>query len=132
VPPETRGDVHQPLVLLVDDIESARIVGERRLRHAGYRVIPVANELAALEALIQARDVSLIVADWNLGPKGGNGLDLLVTIGKRRRDVARILWCGDPTGCDLAAELGIRCVEKDGLWSELLTAIAEELGARHG
>lgn len=115
-----------PLVLLVDDEESARLVGERRLERAGYRVLSVANEVAALETLLQAH-VSVIVSDWGLGPHGGNGLNLLVKAGKRRRGIGRVLWCGDSAGCDLAAELAIRCVPKGGEWAELLAAIAAEL-----
>jgi CheY-like chemotaxis protein len=121
-----------PLILLVDDAESARLVGVRRLGSAGYRVLAVANELAALEVLLRTH-VACVVADWDLGLHGGNGLNLLVKAGKRRPGIGRVLWCGAEAGCDLADELEIRCVPKGGPWSELLDAIAAELaGYRWG
>lgn len=127
-PPVRTPDVQTgPIVLVVDDIESARIVCERRLRQAGYRVIAVANAGAALEALLQVPAVAAVIADWNLAP-WGNGLALLEQIGRRRGRVARILWPADPAGCDAARAAGVRCVEKTGHYTELLAVLAEELG----
>jgi DNA-binding NtrC family response regulator len=121
-----------PLVLVVDDIESARHVCERRLRQAGYRVISVANVAAALivlrtQKVIYAQPVSAVIADLNLGGSGNEGLTLLKTVGRWWPTVVRILWPADPWGCNLADELGIKCVEKTGHYFELLRVLAEEL-----
>jgi DNA-binding NtrC family response regulator len=130
VPPETRLDA--PLVLIVDDEQSARDVCERRLLQAGYRVIGVANSLAAKEVLLQIATVAAVIADRRLEPgrdgrPAGDGLVLLEQVGRSRPRVARLLWPADPGDCGLAAERGVRCVEKTGHYTELLTALAEEL-----
>lgn len=130
-PPERKRDA--PLVLVVDDEQSARDVCERRLLQAGYRVIGVANSLAAKEVLLQAPAVAAVIADRRLEPgrdgrPAGDGLVLLEQVGRSRQKVARILWPADPGDCGLARERGIRCCEKTGHYTELLAVLAEELG----
>lgn len=125
-----------PYVLVVDDEESARDLAERFLNAAGYRTTAVGNRAAALEVLMR-HHVDVVVADWNLrsGLPGGtnksaDGLELLVTAGERRPGIGRLLWCSDPLGCRLAAERGIRCVEKSGRWAHLAVAVEAELPTR--
>lgn len=115
-----------PIVLVVDDIESARIVCERRLRQAGYRVIAVANAGAALEVLLRY-PIAAIVCDRRLD-RQADGIALLEQVHRHRPHVARLLWPADPTDCELARARGIRCVEKTGHYTELLAVLAEELG----
>lgn len=124
MPPEPSHDA--AIVLLVDDIESARIVGERRLRQAGYRVISVANVSAALTVL-RAFPIAACVTDRDLDT-GGDGLTLLETVGRWWPAVFRVLWCALPSDCELAAERGITCVEKGEEYPVLLGVLAMGLG----
>jgi DNA-binding NtrC family response regulator len=122
-----------PLVLVVDDIESARLVCERRLKQAGYRVISVANVAAALivlrtQKVIHAQPVAAVIADLNLGRSGGDGLALLKAVGQWWPKTVRILWPANAFDCELARDAGIACCEKTGHYFELLSVLAEELG----
>lgn len=122
--PERRGN--EPLVLVVDDIRSARILAARDLVAHGYEVIPASTTQAALHVLSGVPGIDVIVADWKLGT--GDGLRLLRLVGNWYPRVRRILWTGDPQGCVVAHELEIPCVEKGPNHRRLLETIRIVLG----
>ncbi len=121
---------HRPLVLVVDDIRSARIVAERILRRHGYEVISAENVAAALSALA-SHPVSAVVADWAI-PGGGDGLSLLEAVHDWWPGVSRILWPADPLGCELARQRGIECVEKGDHHLALIATLRRLLGQDGG
>jgi CheY-like chemotaxis protein len=117
---------HDPLVLVVDDIRSARILAARVLVSHGYEVIPAASWQAALHALAGTPGISAIVADWKL--QSGDGLSLLKLVGQWYPRVGRVLWTVDHMGCELAHELEIPCVEKGAKDRDLLETLRIVLG----
>jgi CheY-like chemotaxis protein len=110
---------HEHVVLVVDDVRSARIVAARILGAHGYEVIPAASWQAALHVLAGTEGISVVVADWHL--QGGDGLTLLKLVGKWYPEMGRVLWTG--WGCDVARELGIPCVDKGAPGRALLDAL---------
>jgi DNA-binding NtrC family response regulator len=71
--PVERGN--NELVLLVDDEQSIRDIGEAILVHAGYRVITATNGEEALALFTErAADVSLVITDLDMPRMGGEAL----------------------------------------------------------
>lgn len=122
--PEHRGN--DPLVLIVDDIRSARILAARDLVAHGYEVIPAGTTQAALHVLAGVPGIDAVVADWKLGT--GDGLTLLKLIGAWYPRIVRVLWTVDPAGCVIAHELEIPCVEKGPNHRRLLETLRIVLG----
>jgi DNA-binding NtrC family response regulator len=116
----------EPLVLVVDDIRSARILAARVLVANGYEVIPAASAQAALHALAGTPGIDVVIADWKL--ESGDGLTLLKLVGGWYPQISRILWTVDGMGCTLAHELGIPCVEKRSHYRDLLETLRIVLG----
>lgn len=122
--PEPESD--DPLVLVVDDIRSARILAARVLVASGYEVIPAPSAQAALHALAGIAGIKAIIADWRLGT--GDGVTLLELVGRWYPRIGRVLWTVDESGCALAHRLGIPCVEKAAHHRELLETLRIVLG----
>ncbi|MGC4087901.1 MAG: ATP-binding protein [Polyangiaceae bacterium] len=68
------------LLLLADDDRQVRVLLERVLTSAGYRVLPVEDGQAALDALAREPRVALVLSDLVMPRLGGNELrDILLT-----------------------------------------------------
>jgi CheY-like chemotaxis protein len=82
-----------PAVLLVDDEANILSALRRTLRREGYELLTAGSAAEAL-ALLQRRDVDLIVSDQKM--PGMSGLDLLREVASRFAGVRRILLTGWP------------------------------------
>ncbi len=113
-------------VLVVDDVNSARLLAKRFLTRHGFEVVDVGT---AADALIKLTDnsYSAIVADLRL-KNGGDGLTLLKIVKRWYPDVAKILWTAVPGGCDINTDPEITCVYKAGSHRVLVKALKDALG----
>ena len=112
------GDHYSPprgteTILLVDDEDSIRELGEKLLKRSGYKVLAATNGREALETYDRERDnVSLIILDFVMPEMGGKEcLGRLVQINP---DVKVVIASGYASGgtANLAEELGAKAFVK--------------------
>lgn len=83
--------IRTPLVLIVDDDPSLRLLCRVNLELDGYRVAEAPSVAAAEEALAEG-DVELVLLDVHVGPD--DGVELMRSLRKRGHRAAVVLFTG--------------------------------------
>lgn len=125
---------HGERICYIDDDEVMRLMVERLLTRAGYRVESHASALSALTALrSDPESVDLVVTDFNMPER--SGLDVSQTLAQLRPDLPVLIISGHIAD-ELAIEArraGVRgLVRKESVLEELAPAIARALGKPFG
>jgi phosphoserine phosphatase RsbU/P len=81
------GSGQRPMVLVVDDAPSQRLLARAVVERLGYPVIEAADGREALDVVARA-PVSIVVSDWMM--EGMNGLELCQAV--RSRDLGRYIY----------------------------------------
>lgn len=81
----TEGEL--PLVLVIEDDESQRMLARVMIEHLGYPVVEAESGQAALDLMFHA-PVSIAVSDWMM--EGMSGIDLCRSV--RARDLGRYIY----------------------------------------
>ncbi len=89
-----------PLVLVVDDDDSQRMLARTMIEHLGYPVMEAEDGKQALDVILHA-PVSIVVSDWMM--EGIDGIDLCRMV--RERDLGRYLYFILVTGRTSRADL---------------------------
>jgi CheY-like chemotaxis protein/anti-sigma regulatory factor (Ser/Thr protein kinase) len=114
-------------VLLAEDNDPSREIYAAVLTKAGYRVIDVADGLAALDVL-QNQDVDVLVTDVYM--PGMNGLDVLEQARKLKPDLRAIVMTGQKSGETVIGALRQQACEflsKPFAIEELLEAVSSAI-----
>ena len=80
-----------PLVLIVDDDASLRLLCRVNLELDGYRVVEAAN-VAAAEEVLAGGEVDLILLDVHIG--ADDGIALMRSLRERRHEASVVLFTG--------------------------------------
>ncbi|MBL9169725.1 MAG: PAS domain S-box protein [Verrucomicrobiales bacterium] len=127
-PAELHGEEH---VLLIDDEPSLLRVGERILRHRGFRVTTCSGPQEAFELFSRAPDLyDLVVTDYSMPTE--SGLDLAVRLLALRPGMPILICTGYGAGIskEQLLKLGIRGIlQKPIALDELCRAVRQTLDA---
>jgi|ERR1043166_1044788 DNA-binding NtrC family response regulator len=98
-----------PVVLFVDDEETARSTFRRLFAHEPIVILTAASGLAALD-LLAGRSVNLVVSDYWM--RGMHGIAFLGEVGRLYPGLPRLLFTGLPDS-QIVLDAGVRVLTKD-------------------
>jgi two-component system cell cycle sensor histidine kinase/response regulator CckA len=121
-------------ILIVEDEQHVREMLEKVITRAGFRVITVADGIAALEVESTfAEPIDILISDVVMPSM--SGIDLAEEMAARRPGIGIVLLSGytaETLDLEAAMRRGARFVPKPVASGELRTAIAEVLAGRSG
>jgi CheY-like chemotaxis protein len=120
--PVERGN--NELVLLVDDEQSIRDIGEAILAHAGYRVITATNGEEALALFTErAAEVSLVITDLDMPRMGGEALSRAIRALNPALKIMAMSGISDRYSKDRPCDFASAFIGKPFAVDELLTQL---------
>ena len=112
-----------PVVLIVDDEQSVRVILSEYLQKAGYFVLEARDVGEAVQVVEERLDLKLIVTDIHM--PGASGLVLVERARASRPDLRFIVMSAALPGDEPA----LRCLKKPFRLADLRSAVREELAS---
>ncbi len=112
-----------PVVLIVDDEQSVRMILSEYLQKAGFYVLEARDVCEAVQVVEERLDLKLIITDIHM--PGASGLVLVERARASRPDLRFIVMSAALPGDEPA----LRCLKKPFRLADLRSAVREELAA---